>query len=146
MRGSPPFQLALLLLGFFVLGVPLVQLTRGRPAPMTARPAAVPSAEASRPVLIRVRYVNQPQTLSVKVDGKELLPRPAPGTSPMEARTAFVIPQEGVELHVQATWPAGGPEMPVTVEVEPDALDVQSRTLWSIDGRIDDTLAFVWKP
>ena len=65
MRGSPPFQLALLLLGFFVLGVPLVQLTSGRPAPMTARPAAVPSAEASRPVLIRVRYVNQPQTLSV---------------------------------------------------------------------------------
>ena len=68
MRGSPPFQLALLLLGFFVLGVPLVQLTSGRPVPMTPRPAA--SAEASRPVLIRVRYVNLPQTLSVKLGGK----------------------------------------------------------------------------
>jgi len=144
MRGSPPFQLALLLLGFFVLGVPLVQLTSGRPVPMTPRPAA--SAEASRPVLIRVRYVNLPQTLSVKLGGKELLPHTAPGTSPLEARTSFVIPPEGIELHVQATWPAGGPEMPVTVEIEPDGLDVQSHTLWSIDGRIDDTLAFAWKP
>jgi len=145
MRGSPPFQLALLLLGFFALGVPLVQLTSGHPAPMAARPAAT-GAETSRPVLIRVRYVNLPQTLSLKLGGKELLPRPEPGASPLEVRTAFLIPQEGVELHVQATWPAGGPEMPVTVEVEPDALDGQSHTLWSIDGRIDDTLAFAWKP
>ncbi len=146
MRGSPPLQLAILLLGFFALAVPLVQLTSARPAALAGRPAPAAEAAATRAVLIRVRHAHNPASLSLKLGGKELLPQPNTGASPLEIRTTIAIPAEGIEFSLHATWPAGTPDTALTLEVEPDALDTQSQTLWSIDGRIDDTLAFAWKP
>ena len=146
MRGSPPLQLAILLLGFFALAVPLVQLTSARPVPLAGRPAPAAEAAAPRPMLVRIRHAHKPASLSLMLGGKELLPPPESGASPLEIRTTFAIPAEGIEFSLHATWPAGTPDTPLTLEVEPDALDMQSQTLWSIDGRIDDTLAFAWKP
>ena len=143
MRGSPPFQLSLLLLGFFALGVPLVQLTSGKPA-MMAKSQAPSDESHQRPVLLRLRYVTAPAGLSIQQGGKELLTSPLTA-SPAEIRTTFPAVLQNVELHVQAKWQAGSPEMPLTLEVEPDALDTESRTLWSIDGQINDTLSFTWK-
>ena len=143
MRGTPPVQLAFLLLGFFLLAVPLVQLTHGRTEPVAAaRPVATGEG---RQVFIRARYAHQPVKLLVKHGADDLLPQPDLAVSPVEGRAKIEIPQAGLELSVQAEWPAGTPDTALTIEVDPDALESRSQTLWSQDGRIEDTMFFSWK-
>ncbi len=148
MRGSPPVQLALLLLGFLALAVPLFQLTAARSEPaVPATASATNTATPNRvPTTLRVRYAHQPATLSLKLGGRELLPQPDLSASPVEATVDLEIPAEGLELQVQTTWPAGTPETAVTVELEPDGIDAQSQTRWSSGSRLEEVLLFHWKP
>ncbi|MDB6138871.1 MAG: hypothetical protein JWO94_1943 [Verrucomicrobiaceae bacterium] len=144
MRGSPPVQLAFLLLGFFVVGVPLVQLTHGR---TQAGPQAAPHAlsAAVTPVFIRLRYSQKPLQLVLKDGSGHVLTPAGLAASPVEIHTQAIIPPEGLEFFLSAEWPPETPETAVTVEIEPDALQSRSQTRWSLDGRIEDTVAFTWK-
>ena len=144
MRGSPPVQLAFLLLGFFVVGVPLVQLTQGRTQTTALERQTLVHDEACT-VFLRVRYAHKPSKLVVKSGEVDMLAQADPGVSPVEGRSTMIVAPEGLELSVMAEWPAGTPETALTVEVEPDAMDGRSKTFWSIDGRIADIAAFTWK-
>ena len=145
MRGSPPVQLALLLLGFFAVGVPLVQLTHGRSEPPAQVQNAMPTAVENRPVFVRVRYAHKPLKLVLKKGGEDLLINPDLAVSPVESHARFAVPVEGLELSLRAEWPPGTPETALTVEVEPDGMEGRSQTCWSIGGRIEDTVTFTWK-
>ena len=145
MRGSPPVQLALLLLGFFAVGVPLVQLTHGRSEAVVPK-AATSKAEEALPVLVRIRYSQKPSKLEVKKGSESVLPQGGLAASPVEIHAAFGNVQEELEFSVVAEWPAGTPETALTIEVEPDGLPGRSQTFWSINGRIEDAASFTWKP
>ena len=146
MRGSPPVQLALLLLGFFVVGVPLVQLTHGRSEAVVPKAVALKAGEA-RPVLVRIRYSQKPSKLEVRKGGENVLPQGGLAVSPVEIHAAFSrVREEGLEFSVVAEWPAGTPDTALTIEVEPDGFEERSQTFWSIDGRIEDAALFTWKP
>ncbi|MDB6073525.1 MAG: hypothetical protein JWO89_1165 [Verrucomicrobiaceae bacterium] len=144
MRGSPPVQLALLLIGFFVLGVPLVQLTHGGAEPVTS-PIHATAATDAKPVFVRIRYSQKPLKLEVKRGTESVLPSGGLAVSPIEAHTTLASQQDGLEFSVLAEWPAGTPDTALTIEVEPDSLDGRTQTLWSTNGRIEDIASFTWK-
>ncbi len=145
MRGSPPVQLALLLIGFIAVGVPLVQLTHGRSDTVVPK-VTTSKAEEARPVLIRIRYSQKPSKLEIKKGAESVLPQGDLAASPVEIYAAFSKVQEELEFSVAAEWPAGTPETALTIEVEPDNLEGRSQTFWSINGRIEDAASFTWTP
>jgi hypothetical protein len=143
MRGSPPLQLALILIGFLLLGIPLVALTSGRetmPAPVAAL-----TTSYSVPTLVRVRWAHRPTTLSLWVNGKPLL-APLDLALPMiEGQAELLLPKEGIEIALKAEWPAGTPDTAVTLELEPDERDAQTQTRWSSTGKLAEIIPFQWK-
>lgn len=146
MRGSPPVQLALLLAGFILVAVPLLQLTSARDLPKPVEPAAVATQETKVPTTVRVRFAHKPTKLSLKLGAQDLLADADPSASPIETSRDLLLPKEGIEVQASATWPDGTPDTALTVELEPDAMDAQSQTRWSIGSTLSETLVFQWKP
>lgn len=146
MRGSPPVQLALLLAGFLLVAVPLMQLTNARNVePGAAVPETVES-QAATAATVRVRFAHRPAGLSIKHGDRDLLQGVDASESPVETGVELVIPKEGIEFQVSARWPEGTPDTALTVELEPDAMDAQSQTRWSVGGAMQETFVFQWKP
>lgn len=143
MRGSPSTQLALLILGFFLLALPLVRMTQGKAAGQAV--AAKPVEGVSRPVFVSVRFAHQPLTLSLKSNGRELMPSSVPMTSPVGAMCQMETPAEGMEFVVSAAWPEGTPDTALTIEVQPDGLETRKETVWSMDRHVLDAVSFAWK-
>jgi hypothetical protein len=159
MRGFPPFQIFLLGLLFGLLAVPLGYLT-GRGGHSAGAPVPKGEAEVIKggaehpegehrhedvPVLIRVRFAHRPLSLSLKSEGKELLP---PGSdlssSPVEVQAEIAISHEGNELSLEAAWPEGTPDTALTVEVEPEGFETRQETRWSDGAALHEILTFVW--
>ena len=145
MRGSPPLHIFLFALAFALFAVPLARLTFARPAP-PAKAVVVEKRTTGTPTLLRVRLAHQPATLSVTLDGKSLLQAADNQSTLQESRVDISIPAEGVELLIEATWPAGTPDTPITVELEPDGLDTQSQTRWSSGGTLHEPFSYHWNP
>ena len=142
MTGSPPLHLALLLVVFMSLAVPLVQLTS---APSTKRAIAV---EVKEPEvvrgLMRVRWAHSPTRLAIR-SGDEVISESKPEGSMMEKEFELKIPAEGIEFALSAEWPEATPDTAITLELEPDGLDARSETKWSIGNQLDEVVTFVWK-
>jgi hypothetical protein len=142
MRASPPVQLALMLAVFVLLAVPLVQLTSGR---VTGGPKTTLQTSNSGKVRtnIRIRYAHKPDHLSVTLGNQNVV---SDGANLLQGMSDdLVIPEEGVELQVEADWPAGTPDTALTIEMEPDSLETQSQTRWSHDGRMSEIIVYQWK-
>lgn len=141
MRGFPPIQIFLLCLMFGVIAVPLSHLT----GETSHAKAVVTSSEAASSVnaLLRLRFAHRPASLSLKV--AELEAFSAVGDSPMEAEVSLSALDRGVDVFLVATWPEGTPDTVVTLEIEPDGLEVRSETRWSSSGGLDEVITFSWK-
>lgn len=146
MRGSPPVQLALLLAGFILVAVPLMQLTSARDLPKPVEPAAIVAHETKVPTTVRVRFAHKPSKLSLKLGAQDLLTDADLSASPVETSRDLLLPKEGIEVQASAIWPDGTPDTALTVELEPDAMDSQSQTRWSTGSMLSETLVFQWKP
>ena len=141
MRGFPPIQIFLLCLMFGVIAVPLSHLT----GETSNAKVVVTSSEAASSVnaLLRLRFAHRPASLSLKV--AELEAFSAVGDSPMEAEVSLSALDRGVDVCLVATWPEGTPDTAVTLEIEPDGLEVRSETRWSSSGGLDEVITFTWK-
>ncbi|MBL9115711.1 MAG: hypothetical protein JNJ83_11950 [Verrucomicrobiaceae bacterium] len=142
MTGSPPLHLALLLVVFIVLSVPLVQLTS---AP--SHRVMIPSEEVEDDIVagvLRFRWAHLPNQVTLKC-GDLVFYDSKPEGSILEKEIQLKIPDEGVELSLHAEWPANTPDTAITVELEPDGLDGRSETKWSSESRLDDVITFIWK-
>ena len=146
MRGSPPVQLALLLAGFILVAVPLMQLTNARSLEGAPPVQVMSQAGAAIPAMLRVRFAHRPVELSIMHDGKDLMKGVDVSASPVETGLELVIPKEGIEFQVSAKWPEGAPDTALTLDLEPDALDAQSHTRWSVGGAMQEIFVFQWKP
>lgn len=145
MRGSPPVHLAIMLTAFVLLAVPLLQLTASNPSTKAAQPAEA-AASAAVPTTLRVRYAHKPASLSIKLGDKDLLAAADRSANPIEASASLLLPKEGIELNVEATWPAGTQDTALTVELEPEARDSLSQTRWSSGDSLSEIVVFQWKP
>ena len=144
MRGAPPVHLALLLIGFVLLGIPLVQLTTGGAVVAVERKVAATSKTV--PTMVRVRWAHKPEKLSVKLGAQELVAMADTINGIMETSAELPIPTDGIELSVTASWSTGTPSSALTIELEPDGLDNQSQTRWSSDASLSEIIVYQWKP
>lgn len=96
------------------------------------------------PVRIRVRFAHVPERMRLEVGERDLLERVGLGTSPVECEAELEIGHEGNEFVLEVKWPEGVGATAVTVELEPEGLDMRSETRWSEGGAISDVLTFVW--
>ena len=142
MRGSPPIHLALLLVGFVLLAIPLVRLTSD--VRVVAKDTKDGKDSYKLMTTIRFRYAHKPTKMGVTLGNEQVL---SDAANPlMEIRQAMPIPKEGIELQVDATWPAGTPDTALTIEMEPDGLEAQSQTRWSREARMNEIIVYQWKP
>jgi len=146
MRGFPPLHILAFALAFALFAVPLARLTFARPSPVARQSPPATSEAETTPTLLRLRLAHTPETLSVTLNGKELLKPDAVKNASAASRVNLDIPTEGLELLVNATWPTGTPDTAVTIELEPDGLDSQSQTRWSSGSTLQEPFSYYWKP
>jgi hypothetical protein len=156
MRGSPMLHLLLLITAFVLLSVPLRHLTgavKSESGQAVAGASGVvegmeehPEGEHVHrvPVRIRVRYAHAPEMMRLEAGERDLLKGVGLGTSPVECEAEMEIGHEGNEFVLEVKWPEGVGATAVTVELEPEGLDMRSETRWSEGGAISDVLTFVW--
>ena len=145
MRGSPPLHLAVLLLAFGLLAVPLIQLTGVSPQTTYASEPTEAPKDKPQPVRVVLRYTHQPESLRLMVDDKDLLAGIDWKVSPVEVDTEMIIGSDGQEFTLEAKWKDDQPDTAVSVDVELDGEQKQSETRWSELGEISDVLTYVWK-
>ncbi|WP_009963916.1 hypothetical protein [Verrucomicrobium spinosum] len=145
MRGFPPLHLLLFAIAFGLVAVPLSHLTFARPVvarAQTAKPAAIPDGIHT---YVRLRFAHVPEKVSVRLGDQMLLDEKTTAPSAtMTTEVGLVIPKEGLELLVQATWPTGTPSTAITVELEPDEKETRTQTHWSSDLAFSQIYSFVW--
>jgi|LakMenEpi03Aug12_release.lakeMendotaPanAssembly.Ray.scaffolds.fasta_scaffold1512076_1 hypothetical protein len=149
-------HLLLLITAFVLLSVPLRHLTgavKSESGQAVAGASGVvegmeehPEGEHVHrvPVRIRVRYAHAPEMMRLEAGERDLLKGASLGTSPVECEAEMEIGHEGNELVLEVKWPEGVGATAVTVELEPEGLDMRSETRWSDGGAISDVLTFVW--
>jgi hypothetical protein len=143
-RGSPLLHFLIGVIAFALFAIPVSRLTVAREeSPATEKPeSSAEEAGAPRRTFIRVRVAHVPQSLSLKLGDRELLPSPA--TSPVETEATIGIPKDGLELALNAKWPDGTPDTAVTIELEPDELESRRETLWSTGPALNGIITFKW--
>jgi hypothetical protein len=143
MRGAPPIHLVLLAVAFGLFAIPLAQLTFARHETVMAKPEIPTTPSVQTGMLLRLRFAHVPKSLSLKLGDRELIPS-VPLVSPLEIPTEMIIPAEGLDLMLEASWPEGTPETAVTIDLEPDGLDTKSHTRWSTSTQLHESLPYIW--
>lgn len=149
-------HLLLLLTAFLLLSVPLRHLTgsvRAQEGHTTGKQASVvegaeehPEGEHSHrlPVRVRLRFAHPPEEMMFLAGEKDLLEGVEKTVSPIEVEVELELGHEGNEFVLEGRWKDDAPDTAVTVEMEPDGLDMRAETRWSEGGAISDVLTFVW--
>jgi hypothetical protein len=154
MRGFPPIHLLLLAVAFALLAVPLVRLTGASRAASGGGAGSVVVAGAAEhpegehvhevPVRVRLRYAHRPEALALMTGETDWLKGVDWQESPVEFEAEMEVGHDGSEFVLEAKWPEGVKSTVVTVEMEPEGMEMRTETRWSDEGRVSDVLTFVW--
>lgn len=148
MRGFPPLHVFIFVVVFALLAIPLARLTFARVDEAPVRTARVEKEDPGKvPTFIRIRLAHVPTSLSLKVEGQELLSpeQQKPDNTKISFDTELAIPAEGkLEISAAATWPEGTPSTALTLELEPSDKQNQSQTSWSIGNKLSAAYTFNW--
>jgi len=140
MRGSPPIQLFLVVLALVGVAIPLLRLTgkAAISAPMALKETVVEKTVTAH---VCVRFVHKPETLSMKLEGRELVEKAVWGEQEVEfdAKLPTVA-----EMVVSATWTYGAPNQAMSIEISPDGKDMHEKTVWSSSGSLSEVVLFQW--
>ncbi|MCB1228523.1 MAG: hypothetical protein KDK99_22150 [Verrucomicrobiales bacterium] len=144
MRGFPPLQILLLVIGFGMLAVPLARLTFGTGVEPQVEVAEVNEDRTQvRSTRLWLRWAHEPSELALRMGEVDLLEGVDLSQQPLEVDLS--LEDGGVELELEAQWPDGTPNTAITVSLEPDGLERQEMTQWSDEGELDEFLTFEWK-
>ena len=147
MRGFPPLHVLIFAVAFALLALPLSRLTFARPdAAPTSHVKTEKKAEDKVPTFIRMRLAHVPISLSLQVDGHELLSpeQQKPKETEISLDTEIAIPADGIEIIATATWPDGTPDTALTLELEPNEKENRSLTNWSTGNKLSAPYTFRW--
>ncbi|MBV8224033.1 MAG: hypothetical protein JO232_02455 [Verrucomicrobia bacterium] len=135
MRGSPPIQAALVVVGLLLLLIPLHRLTerQERPSSQVSPPVA------SKQVRLEVRTTAVPCRFQITFLGKTLWAENA-STTELAKNFDIDFPKEGIDLVVDARWETQAlAALQVSVSL-PDGWTMD-RTLWG-RGTASDVVTF----
>lgn len=147
MRGFPPLHVLTFAIAFALLAIPLAQLTFARPDEAPVAQVRVEQKAGNKvPTFMRIRLAHVPTSLSLKVEGHELLSpeQQKPTETDISLDTEITIPAEGLEILATATWPEGTPDTALTLDLEPSEKENRSLTNWSAGNHLSAAYTFHW--
>jgi hypothetical protein len=135
MRGSPPIQAALVLVGLLLLLIPLRSLTSHR----EVTPAVAVASVHPKPVHLVVRTTAVPCRFQITYLGKILWAEDA-ASSEVAKDFDIEFPKEGIDLVVDVSWAT--PAL-AAIEISVSLADDGAihKTLWG-QGKASDVLTF----
>lgn len=129
MTGSPFFRLLLLAVGLVLLALPAWRLT-GRPAPAPAQPEPVGgNRPVSQSVQIQFTSPLPPETIVVEALGRTVATLKGPD-GPWSVKIPLVVPIEGIDLVVRATWTGPAPSNALRMQARVGTSERLDTTLW----------------
>lgn len=147
MRGFPPIHVLAFAIAFALLAIPLSHLTFARPDEAPVQHVLAEEKTGNKvPTFIRVRLAHLPTSLSLMVDGRELLSpeQQKPQEMDLSLDTELAISEVGLEILATATWPEGTPDTPLTLELEPSEKENRNLTNWSAGPQLSAAYTFHW--
>lgn len=93
---------------------------------------------------LSVRYAHTPLSLRVSHLGAALWEASDEESLEAGLETNLLLPREGVDLLVEATWPKGTPLTALELTMEPEGKASQSVVVWG-EGQLEDVVTFVWE-
>ena len=139
MRGLPWLRLVSIVAVFAVLGWPVWRLTRPLPS---SRPGVPPTAEAGTPATILLALELSfagppPASFQIKQATRVILQGDGSGVSEFRTEWNTPLPKEGLDLTLQASWPAAGPAAAVRLNVGlPDGRQIQ-KLFWPGESLVE---------
>lgn len=144
----------LTLAGIIALGCILFSFTRPQ------QQAAVPTGEAAKhapreniSLFLSLKYAHKPSSLAIHLkEGAEgandrIIFEGSPTAMTLEETISIAkesLKKSPLTLVVEAAWPEGTPDTPISITLEPDALEQRSATQWSAEGKLHNTYLFSW--
>jgi hypothetical protein len=97
-------------------------------------------------VFVQVKYAHAPSQLTIHLGDQVLLAAETtdPAVASIESTQKFLVPKEGIELLVEATWPDNTPDTALTVELVPDGFEPRSQTHWASGASLSEIFLFTW--
>jgi hypothetical protein len=130
MEGRPWLRVALIVLGFSLLGWPVWSLTHHATVPTPVAPEVKNSVP--EPLRATITFATPPATCAVKALGEVLVESTDPGREVITDWEA-TVPSEGLDILVKATWPDGTEQTAVRVAITRGAETLADETFWTTD-------------
>ena len=102
-----------MVVAFVLAGVPVYRLTRPAAAQATVTAATPAATPASAPLDVEAVFAPPPTDFEIKNLGQTVLAGRGPQAR-FQTRWTTTVPPEGVDLVVEAHWPAPAPDAPPT--------------------------------
>lgn len=128
MEGRPWVRVALLLIGFSLLGVPVWSMTREKQ--VSPAVATVVVAAPAQQLRVTLSFAEPPLSFRLKHDDEILCEGSAPDGE-FSRDWKIVVPPEGVELLLKAEWPFPSPKTAVRVEISRGDNGLVDQTFWT---------------
>lgn len=128
MEGRPWMRIALLLIGFSLLGVPVWSMTREKKPSLAI--ANVVIAKPAQQLRVTLTFAEPPLSFSLKHLNEVLCEGAAPDRE-FSCNWKIVVPPEGVDLLLKAVWPPTAPKTAARVEISRDDTVLIDQTFWT---------------
>lgn len=139
MRGSPIRSALLAALAIGLAALPLWKLT-GRPAPHPPAAEKKPAVPAADSIELYITFSHPPKFFEVSHLGKSVWKETLPGS--IHGKTIPLdFPKEGIDLRIQAAWPADTAPTAVRLQVH-HGTGGSEETVWSENDVLDEVLTF----
>ena len=134
MEGRPWVRIALLLIGFSLLGVPVWSMTREK----RLRPALsnVVIAAPAQQLRVIITFAEPPLSFSLKYRDEVLCEGAAPDRE-FSYNWEIAVPPEGVDLLLKAGWPPSAPKTAARVEIFRDDTRLVDQTFWTQNSLVE---------
>ncbi len=140
---TPVLRATLALVGVITAGLPLLWLTA--PAPNRVEPLPPTAATKAKQVNASLYFSGEPIKITLFHEAVEIAVFQAPKTP---CHFALELPMvDTTEIEYEVEWPENTPGMKgVTLYLEPDGLESQAQTMWSMpeDTKLYDIFYFKW--
>lgn len=134
MEGRPWVRIALVLIGFSLLGIPIWSMTREKK--LSPAFATVGIATPAQQVRVILSFAEPPLSFSLKYLNEVLREGSAPDRE-FSCDWKIVVPPEGVELLLKAAWPPSAPKTAARVEIFRDDTMLVDQTFWTENSLVE---------
>lgn len=100
---------------------------------------------AHKPEMLRISLADEKANGASREKSNTSLPLYQGTPDDLTIEEAIDLPnQSAVTIIVEASWPEGTPDTPISITIEPDGRHSRTATNWSIGKKLHNTYLFSW--